>query len=63
MADPSHSRLEGLLQKALPRPDLIKSGGDSAIVALALHCAHPFPTCMPTSRDCSAVGHAHVSPS
>ena len=41
MAGAHPSRLETLLQQALPEPNLIKSGGDSAIVALALHCAHP----------------------
>ncbi len=39
MTDAHPSSLETLLQQALPEPSLIKSGGESAIVALALHCA------------------------
>ena len=41
MADPTPSRLETLLQQALPGPNMIKGSGESAIVALALHCEQP----------------------
>ena len=41
MAVQSLSWLESLLQKALPEPNLIKGGGDGAVLALALHCKLP----------------------
>ena len=41
MAEPSVSRLESLLQQALPGPNLVKGGGEGAVLALALHCEPP----------------------